>query len=229
MTSEATSFPERFTRIDDLTRGDHHYLNADDVCLFLGEYTARRGFAHSATNNLIINFKKPMDRRDRPEWPHKARNIRIAAMALYKAFGNADLRPYTFVPVPPSKARTDPMYDDRLMTMLTTVSHLIHQHRGYHLDVRELVEQTQSTAAAHDADSRPEPANLSALYEVQHELLADAKDRIVICDDVLTTGCHFRAMEMVILEAIPKAMIRGMFLARRVPEAIDFSEIELEL
>jgi predicted amidophosphoribosyltransferase len=199
------------------------------VCLFLGEYTARKGFAHSATNNLIINFKKPLDRKGKPEWPHKARNIRKAANALYKAFGNADLRSYTFVPVPPSKARTDPLYDDRMMVMLGIVSELFYQNRGYHLDIRELVEQTQSTAAAHDADVRPEPSDLTALYEIQQGMVPDAQDRIVICDDVLTTGCHFRAMEMVILEVIPNATIRGMFLARREPEAIDFSDFDFDL
>ena len=190
MTSDVTSFPERFTRIDNLTRGDHHYLDADDVCLFLGEYTARKGFAHSATNNLIINFKKPMDREGRPEWHHKARNILIAAEALYKAFGNADLRSYTFVPVPPSKDRTHPMYDDRMMVMLKKVSDLFHQNRGYRLDVRELIEQTQNTTAAHVTNARPEPTELVKLYEIQKGMLANAKDRIVTCDDVLTSVCQ---------------------------------------
>ncbi|MCY3878925.1 MAG: hypothetical protein OXF74_07075 [Rhodobacteraceae bacterium] len=216
MTSGTTSFPERFTKIDDLTRSDHYYLNADDVCLFLGEYTAQMGFAHSATNQLIINFKKPMDCRGRPEWRYKKQNIVKAAQALYRAFGKADLQAYTFVPVPPSKARTDPMYDNRLTVMLKMVSEFVHQHRGGHLDVREMVIQTQSTGAVHDSDIRPEPEELADLYEIQHKMLADAKDNIVICDDVLTTGCHFGAMEMVILEALPEANIRGMFLARRV-------------
>ena len=62
MTSDNT-FPRRFTKIDDLTRRDHSYLTGDDACCFIGEYTARKGYAYSATNQPILNFKKTMDRR----------------------------------------------------------------------------------------------------------------------------------------------------------------------
>ena len=47
-TSAGTSFPSRFTRIDDLTRGDHNHLLPEDECLFFGDYTARKGWAHSS-------------------------------------------------------------------------------------------------------------------------------------------------------------------------------------
>ena len=113
--------------------------------------------------------------------------------------------------------------------MLGIVSELFYQNRGYRLDVREMDEQTQSTAAAHDTDTRPEPAGLVKLYEIQQFMVSEAQDRIVICDDVLTTGCHFRAMEMVILAAISSATIRGMFLARRKPETVDFSDFYFDL
>jgi hypothetical protein len=66
MTS-ASSFPLRLTKIDDLTRSDHSYLTAADDCYFLGEYTARKGFAFSATNRLILNFKKTMAGRQLPD------------------------------------------------------------------------------------------------------------------------------------------------------------------
>jgi hypothetical protein len=66
MTS-ASTFPRRLTEIDDLTRPDHFYLMADDACYFLGEYTARKGFAFSPTNQLVLNFKKSLiaNSRDR--------------------------------------------------------------------------------------------------------------------------------------------------------------------
>jgi hypothetical protein len=63
--------PTKLTRVDSLLLPDHYYLDADDECYFIGEYTARAGFAFSATNDLIQNLKKPMDRRDRPEWKYK--------------------------------------------------------------------------------------------------------------------------------------------------------------
>ncbi len=226
MTSDATSFPDRFTEIDDLTREDHCYLRANDKCVFLGEYTAKMGFAHSKTNQLIFNFKKPMDRKGQPEWKYKRRSIQMAAQSLFKAFGNADLREYTFVPVPPSKARNDPMFDDRMMTMLNMVSEKVFQSKGYRLDIRELVVQMKSTTAAHDTNMRLKPEELAQLYAVQQNLLEGIQSNIVICDDVLTTGCHFRAMEMEIKSAVSGATIIGLFLARCTPEAIDISDFD---
>ena len=81
MTSDST-FPQRFTKVDDLIRPDHPHLTEDDACCFIGEYTARQGHAYSVTNNLIWNFKKTMDRRGKPEWPYKEQAIRRAAEAF---------------------------------------------------------------------------------------------------------------------------------------------------
>lgn len=51
----------RLTKIDELTRGQHYHLSEDDTCYFFGEYTARKGYAFSNTNNLIHNFKKGVE------------------------------------------------------------------------------------------------------------------------------------------------------------------------
>jgi hypothetical protein len=82
-TSEGTSFPSRFTRIDDLTRDDHNHLLPEDECLFFGDYTARKGWAHSATNQLILNFKScPPDTRNHPRRAARARLSALPATAL---------------------------------------------------------------------------------------------------------------------------------------------------
>jgi hypothetical protein len=224
MTSAQSSFPQRLTRIDELTRGDHHYLEAEDRCYFLGEYTARMGFAHSATNNLIINFKKRLDRQGTPEWRHKGLKITAAASAMFNALRQNNLQTSTFVPVPPSKAQSDPMYDDRMEQLLQQLSGLVVRQSGIPLDIRLLVSQQQSTAAAHDGGPRPNPDQLAALYTVNHGKLAGVRPTVVICDDVLTTGSHYKAMCRVLRPHLPDATFVGLFLARRTPEATDFSE-----
>src|SRR6185437_16307998 len=100
MTTSQSTFPSRLTEIDDLTRPDHSYLCADDRCLFLGEYTARKGFSFSATNQVILNFKKSADRRGRPEWQHKERTIREVARAFATAIKPEWLSGATLVPIP---------------------------------------------------------------------------------------------------------------------------------
>jgi hypothetical protein len=67
------------TKIDDLILPDHWYLESEDECYFLGEYTAGKGFAHSTTNQRIFNLKKGMERRGLPDWIWKHRAIQLAA------------------------------------------------------------------------------------------------------------------------------------------------------
>lgn len=74
MTSSST-FPQRLTKIDDLIRPDHSYLTDADSCYFLGEYTARKGYAFSPGNNLVLNFKKSVGTRGTAQWQHKERAI----------------------------------------------------------------------------------------------------------------------------------------------------------
>ena len=215
MTSGAT-FPQRLTRVDDLIRPDHSYLTAADTCYFLGEYSARTGYAFSPTNQLVLNFKKPVDRRGRPEWVYKERAIATAATAFRVALNTAFLDMATLTPMPPSKARTDPLYDDRVLRMLQTI------RPAPALDIRELLFQPVSTDAAHVVAVRPRLEDLVGRYQVDGTLAAPAPRVIALVDDVLTTGAHFKAGQAVLQQAFPAARIVGLFIARRVPEAIDF-------
>lgn len=89
-----------------------------DQCYFLREYTSGRGYAHSETNRLIHNLKKPPDRRGRPEWRYKELAIQQVAREFRDNLDLARLQRVTLVPMPPSKARGDPLYDDRMLRVL---------------------------------------------------------------------------------------------------------------
>ena len=211
----------RLTRIDGLTRPDHHYLTEADECYFIGEYTARRGYAYSRTNSLISNLKKSMDRRDRPEWHYKVLAIARAASAFRTALEPRELNLLTFVPIPPSKAREDPLHDDRLIQML----HAIRPHPP--LDVRELIFQTRSTGAIHEQEVRPSPEEIAALYEVDPDLAQPVPSVIAIVDDILTTGAHFRAAKALLSSQFPGTDIIGLFIARRAPETVDPEDFDV--
>ena len=221
MTSGNT-FPRRFTKIDDLTRQDHRYLTDDDACFFIGEYTARKGYAYSDINHLIFNLKKTMDRRGRPEWCYKERAIQDAAAAFRIALkpSKTDLLDrFTFVPVPPSKAKQNPLYDDRLTRMLRAI------RPNSPLDIRELIVQTVSTDAVHSSDVRPKPDQIKELYRVDEALTTPAPNSIAIVDDVLTTGAHFRAVESLLAARFPGTPVVGLFIARRALETSDIEDI----
>lgn len=128
---------QRLTEIDELTRPDHSYLCENDECYHLGEYTARGGFAFSRTNDLVQNFKKPVSRRDLPEYWHKGRALREIAQAFRKTINPEFLTQATLVPMPPSKCKTDQEYDDRMVQLLrATVDAL-------DADIRELIVQRE--------------------------------------------------------------------------------------
>ena len=165
MTTSENAFPRHFSRIDDLTRSDHHYLTEADECYFLGEYTARAGYSYSSTNHLIFNFKKAMDRRGLPEWRYKGRAINQAAGAFRDGLMPTAFRILTFVPIPPSRTRSDPLYDDRLMKMLRAIQ------PDLALDIRELILQTQNTnCCSHSWTATNSLHNLQRIYRIDESL-----------------------------------------------------------
>jgi hypothetical protein len=220
MTSGNT-FPRRLTEIDDLARPDHWYLRPEDDCYFLGEYTARKGFVFSVTNQLVLNFKKSMDKRGTPEWRYKNRAIGEAAAAFRTALPEDWLNMATLVPIPPSKVKSDPIYDDRMVRMLQSI------RAQPRLDVRELIVQQANMDAAHGHQVRPRPDEIEANYGIDERLRNPVPQVIGLFDDVLTTGAHYRAASNVLKRAIPSVLIIGLFIARRVPEATDIEDFQL--
>ena len=215
-------FPNRFTRVDELTLPDHWYLTENDMCYYLGEYTARQGYSFSTTNQLIYNFKKSMDRQGRSDWRYKGRAIREAAAAFSRALAPDILEIMTFVPIPPSKVKKDHLYDDRITQMLR------HFHPQPSIGVREIIIQKVSTEAVHDSDERPTPEEIIDLYNIDENLAAPVPEVIAVVDDVLTTGAHYRAAQTVLQRRFPEATILGLFIARRAPFTVDLEDIRFD-
>ena len=223
MATSSGNFPRRLTKIDDLTRWDYYHLRESDERYYLGEYTSHENYKYSRTNQLIHNFKKSMDRRPRGEWRYKELAIREVARALRRVIPGDLVDQLTFVPIPPSKARDHPLYDDRMTRMLC----LIRPRPS--LDVRELIIQTESTAAAHEMDTRPVPETIEAQYELDMALTNPAPRRLVLADDVLTTGAHFVLRRRFLSADIRKRRSweyssRGEFLALSRPNHLQLVE-----
>ena len=191
----------------------------NDDCYYIGEYTARGGHARSEINQLIHNFKKGVEKRGRPEWTYKERAIgTIANMIRGNVKAEAVL---TFVPIPPSKATTHPLYDNRMSRVLTMAS------AGRPSDVRELIVQIESVEATHLAGTRPTPDEVLRNYRLEKSLAVPEPKIIFLVDDVLTTGCHFKAAKRLLLARFPNANVVGLFVARRVPKSdFDFDALD---
>jgi len=205
---------DRLTQIDELTRGDHYYLDDEDVCFYFGEYTARKGYSHSDTNSLIINLKMLPKHKGTIRWQYKQNAIREGARAFRRNVNQEWVEHEgVLVPIPPSKAKDHPDHDDRIAQMVTMA------FQGYDSDIRELIIQTASTPADHETDNRLTPDELYELYTLDETLCDPAPGQIAIVDDVLTTGKHYKVAKRRLAEAFPDANIFGVFIARVIHDA----------
>ncbi len=114
------------------------------------------------------------------------------------------------MPIPPSKMRGDPDYDDRITQICCAIP------ASFELDIRELVVQTESTGADHESGTRRTTNELLAIYRIDEFVATPLPERIVIVGDVLTNGTHFRAMNTILANRFPNVPIVGFFVARRI-------------
>ena len=200
----------RLSQIDDATRGDHHHLTNQDDCYYLFEYTSGQDFRFSKANSIISNLKKKPGTQNQPDYKYKLDEIRKASIALRKAINPEWLKSGTLVPVPGSKCVGHPNYYDRMEQICRGMQ------KG--LDVRNLVVQTVSTDAAHEADNNPRPnvEDLIKLYQIDESLCNRTPADIGVFDDVITAGTHFRAMKTILNERFPGVRVSGFFIARRI-------------
>ena len=178
----ASTFPQRLTEINALMRLDHWHLKRSDVCHFLGEYRAGKGYRYNATNGLILDFKMSVLNAGLPVWREKEAVIATAAAALRQAMHPSVLDQVVFVPMPPSQAKGNAGYDDRLARMLRAV------RPGRPLDVRELLVQTRSTELSHQRPARLRVSEIEAMYRIDEALEAPGADVVAVVDDLLTSG-----------------------------------------
>lgn len=216
----------KFTAIDGMLMGDgttHSFLHEDDECYFLIEYTSNSDYSFSKANNLISNLKKEPSKKGKAEWRYKVEAMNLCSKAFGEAINRNWLNGAVLVPVPPSKAKTDPEYDDRMKAICEAIP------ADFDVDVRELIVQSASYEAFHVGGHRLKPDELVEIYEIDEDVTNPEPVKIGIVDDVITNGSHYRAMHTVLKERFPNAHIVGFFVARRVfpPNMVadDFDEV----
>jgi hypothetical protein len=110
-----------FIQIDEITVLDHSYLKfPEDDCYYLGNYTSKAANAntHTAGNSIIHNLKKKPTTSSSPGYHYKQDTIRQLGNIIGSKFGAQTIENSTFIPIPPSKAKGHPDYDDRMLQIL---------------------------------------------------------------------------------------------------------------
>ncbi|MDO8876240.1 MAG: hypothetical protein Q8M24_04825 [Pseudolabrys sp.] len=195
----------RLQKIDETSRRDHYYLADDDDCYFLYEYTSGAGWRGGETNQLIHNLQK---KKGDGGYNYKAQAIVRCAKDFSEAINPKWLATATLVPVPPSKAKADPLFDDRIERVCKCIKSSVP------VEVKEIVYQINS-ADTFKGGHRLPPTELAENYHVDAVELAASRPTIGVVDDVLTTGSHFKAVKTKILATRPEVKVVGFFVARR--------------
>jgi predicted amidophosphoribosyltransferase len=167
---------------------------------------ARRGVPDKSADLQSSNACRCSDVQNPNRLYYKQNAINYSATALQKLIPGEWRERSTFVPIPPSKTKSDPGYDFRLLSILRAV-------RPRLKDVRELILQTECTVSKQKQVSLEERV---AILEVNEECEDPTPQHIVIFDDVVAGGTHFRATKLVLERRFPNVKISGLFLARSV-------------
>jgi len=88
--------------------------------------------------------------------------------------------------------------------------------QGWAADIRELIVQKANMPASHEGQ-RASVEELITNYQIDSAYSAPApRGRVVIFDDVLTTGRHYKAALQLLAPNFANVTFRGLFIARRV-------------
>ncbi len=192
-------------------------MKENDVCFYIMEYHSKLGYKHSNENSTIQNLKKPMDRINNSEWSHKEKAIREIGEMCKQCFDKIDSQ-RLIIPIPPSKTKNDILYDNRILQILN----IARQDNGNIIHNDNIILQSKNYPASHENDGNRMSADaLEKIYEVDlNELVSANIKNIIIFDDVITTGAHFRAvcnkLEQGLGDKFHEYDIKGLFVARTI-------------
>lgn len=168
-----------------LLLGEHCYLDTSDECYYADRYECHQ---REGIKPLILPLKRG-----------EAASIAEVAAQLKNLIPPHWLQNYTFVAMPSSSGEGGPV---RTVLERLPVA-----------DLRDLVLQNRRTLSSHTS-WRVSPIERRSFLCLNLPMSDPAPKTVVIVDDVLTTGSHFRAAKMVLREQWPHLRVIGLFIAR---------------
>jgi hypothetical protein len=209
MPLESQMADQNWQKLDvDLIENPPARLDCSDECYYAREYAAGKGFAHSDTNQLISNLKKPVSARGTPAWKYKLRAIQQFADEL--ACLLATIPDDFLVAHIPSSKRTDhPDYDRRL----EDVVNLAVAKCPRATQVAPVLRAVTLTPAHQSGASRPSPLEVRA--SLTWNGLKSGRELLFV-DDVVTSGTTFKECKRLVERHAPTVSVCGVFWARTI-------------
>jgi predicted amidophosphoribosyltransferase len=196
-------------KIDELFRPQHRYLTDEDECFYFLTYHSYHRHGRTPENVLIMDFKIDMDKKGTAMWQAKINATNTISQMLENSLPEISTPESLFVPMPPSKIKIDPLYDDRICAVLRNFC-----NKQAKSDLRELISIKRSWVASHKSSKKYTPQEFLENLTIDKKQCEEKKTDIILMDDVLSTGAQFKACQQLLKTEFPNSTIKGLFIAR---------------
>lgn len=189
----------------DVTDDIRPSLCKDDECYYAREFIVGGGYEASPANQLILNYKIEVKHKNTNRWQYKEKAINKFATELSSVIGGECMISY----IPTSKGKEDPNYDPRLEE---TCKIAVQMNR--YLRFEEPIILKNNVLASHSGGSR-NVGEIYASYQWQG-FKENPLNYIIVIDDVITQGSHYKAYKKLLHEHYPNIKIAGFFWTKAI-------------
>ncbi len=182
------------------------YLNPQDTCYFLDYHYSYLDKPNHDMSNQIGNFKKPVERKsNQKEWYYRDQAVKLFAKHL--AIFLQSCSDIHIMAIPSSKKPDHPEYNHRFEDLFDSLA----KQQAIPINIVMPINLKESTVAAHAGGER-------TIQGLLKNYLWQAKDlssinHLLVCDDVITSGAHFRAVSDFLHQNGYTNKITGLFFA----------------
>ncbi|MBD1997310.1 hypothetical protein H6G00_11835 [Leptolyngbya sp. FACHB-541] len=174
-------------------------------------YTPGEGYSFSETNNLISNLKASPQQQQRLRYKRLAMEKFAAEVIDLFTDGLKKTSSLVLVPMPPSKAKDHPDYDNRIEVVAQRVAEAFEN-----IVCLPLLVTIESHEGYHTSGASREAEDIYNSIAVDEEITGYYSEgsTFVILDDILTSGAHYAAARRKLLERFSNTEVKGLFWAK---------------
>jgi len=181
------------------------YLEPDDFCIFARDYYPYYGYQEGETNSLIFNFKKPISAKGTNQWKHREKAVNKFANEASEII---PLNKKIYVTaIPSSLAKSDENYNFKFEDFFTELKIIRPEIKD--ISPITIIKSTQAShyGGAREIDEILTNYKWTGMEEPNPEF-------ILLFDDVITTGAHFKAFQKFLKQNGFMGKVYGIFWAK---------------
>lgn len=205
-------------KIDILSENYPRFIIDGERCLYARDYVSGGGFEGEA-NQLILNFKISIDKKNTNRWQHRDNAVKLFAKEIASIIGD---QAFNFMAIPGSKPWTHVENNQRFQDLFKELIRL-----KPNIVVHWPVDCITAVVGSSQGGTRS-PAQILANYKWNGFIPGSSFTKIIVIDDVITSGAHYRACSNYLRQNNFTGEIVGVFWAKTKSRdaASDFTIVE---